>query len=109
MPKIIALQPNNQQLASLLRHQGYTVIDMYQAHSQRETVDAYLYTTYHPDAFTAYHSLSEPADIILGSTWETNHLPKTIMLNITNMQPEQILMKLNRRLEENHQHLESFT
>lgn len=109
MPKIIALQPLNQQLASLLRHQGYTVIDMYQAHRQRETVDAYLYTTYHPDAFTTYHSVAEPADIILGNAPEVNHLPNTIMLNITNMQPDQILMKLNRRLQERHQYLDSFT
>lgn len=109
MPKTIALQPFNQEVASLLRHQGYIVIDMYQAHRQRETVDAYLYTTYHPDAFTSYHSVAEPTDIILGNTEEVSQLPKTIMLNITNMQPEQILMKLNQRLQEKYQHLNAFT
>lgn len=109
MPKIIALQPNNQALASVLRDQGYTVIDMYQAHKQRKAVDAYLYTTYHPDVFTAYHNYAEPADITLGNTDELNSLPKTIMINITNMQPDQVLMKLNRRLQERHQHQNSFT
>ena len=109
MPKIVAIQPMNNELVDLLRHQGYIVIDMYQAHRQRENVDAYLYTTYHPDAFSTYHSVAEPADIILGNTEEVSPLPKTVMLNITNMQPEQILMKLNQRLQEKHQHRDSFT
>lgn len=102
MPKTIALQSISQPLLHLLQAQGYKVIDMYEAHHQRATVDAYLYTTYHPDAFISYHSLAQPADIILGDIGEISQLPTTIMLNITNLEPEQVLMKLERRLQESH-------
>lgn len=100
MPKTIALQSNNQTLINRLHEHGYKVIDMYEAHRQRAIVDAYLYTTYHPDAFTAYSSLAETSDIILGATSEMNQLPTTIMLNITHLEPEEVLLKLERRLQE---------
>lgn len=97
MPKIIALQTSSQTLVDLLQEQGYTVIDMYQAHQQRELVDAYLYTTYHPDALTTYHSVAEPMDSILDTKEEM--YPLTLMMNITNLPPEQVLITLKRRLQ----------
>ena len=100
MTKTIALQSNNQALVNILNEQGYKVIDMYEAHSQRAIVDAYLYTTYHPDAFTDYHNLADTTDIILGDPAEINQSVNTIMLNIANLEPEQILMTLERRLQE---------
>lgn len=98
MPKIIALQTSSQILVDLLEEQGYTVIDMYQAHQQRELVDAYLYTTYHPDALTTYHSVAEPMDSILDTKEEM--YPLTLMMNITNLPPEQVLITLKRRLQD---------
>lgn len=97
MPKTIALQASSQKLVDLLQEQGYTVIDMYQAHQQRELVDAYLYTTYHPDALTTYHSVAEPMDSILDTKEEM--YPLTLMMNITNLPPEQVLITLKRRLQ----------
>ena len=98
MTKTIALQSTNQALLNKLHEHGYQVIDMYDAHRQRAIVDAYLYTTYHPDAFTAYNSVAEPSDIILGDTTPINQSPTTIMLNITHLEPEEVLLKLERRL-----------
>lgn len=98
MTKTIALQSANQTLANILTEQGYHVIDMYDAHHQRAIVDAYLYSTYHPDAFTTYHSLADTSDNILDDTIENNEPSTTVMLNITNLQPEEVLMKLERRL-----------
>ena len=98
MPKIIALQSTDPTLRDLLHEQGYTVIDMYEAHRNRELVDAYLYTTYHPDALTAYHSVAEPTDIILENEGDITPLPSTLMLNISDLQPEQVLLTLKRRL-----------
>jgi hypothetical protein len=100
MPKTIALQANSQELADLLKQQGYTVMDMYQAHQQRELVDAYLYTTYHPDALTTYYSVSVPMDSILDTAEEMYSFPDTLMMNITNLPPEQVLITLKRRLQE---------
>ncbi|MBP2628117.1 MAG: hypothetical protein H6Q68_2828 [Firmicutes bacterium] len=100
MPKTIALQSTNQTLINRLHEHGYKVIDMYEAHRQRAIVDAYLYTTYHPDAFTTYNSLAETSDIILGDTAPINQPSTTIMLNITHLQPEEVLLKLERRLQE---------
>lgn len=98
MNKVIALQSSSQDLASILTQQGYTVIDMYQAYQQREKIDAYLYTTYHPDALTAYHSTSYPEDSPLDTVEEKDYDPKTLMLNITDLASEQILIVLERRL-----------
>lgn len=99
MPKTIALQANNQKLVDLLQEEGYTVIDMYQAHQQRELVDAYLYTTYHPDALTTYHSVAEPMDSILDAQEEMYPLTSTPTMNISNLPPEQVLITLKRRLQ----------
>jgi len=99
MPKTIALQSTNQKLINLLQQQGYTVMDMYQAHRQRELVDAYLYTTYHPDALTSYYSSVEPWDNISATTEEIFQSPTTLMLNITNLPPKQVLATLERRLQ----------
>lgn len=98
MPKIIALQSTDPTLRALLHEQGYTVIDMYEAHRKRELVDAYLYTTYHPDALNSYHSVAEPTDIILENEGDIEPLPSTLMLNISDLQPEQVLLTLGRRL-----------
>jgi len=100
MPKIIALQSTNKALLNKLHEHGYKVVDMYEAHRQRALVDAYLYTTYHPDAFTVYNSLDETSDIILGDTASISQPHNTIMLNITHLQPEEVLLKLERRLQE---------
>ena len=102
MTKIIALQSNNPALLHKLQEHGYKVMDMYEAHHQRTIVDAYLYTTYHPDVFTTYNSLAEASDIILVDTVEINQLPTTIMLNITHLEPEEVLLKLERRLQKKH-------
>lgn len=99
MTKTIALQSNNQALLHRLHEQGYKVIDMYEAHQQRAIVDAYLYTTYHPDAFTAYNSVVDGTDSMLDDTPPSNHSTNTIMLNITNLEPDQILTTLERRLQ----------
>lgn len=98
MPKTIALQSADQNLVDLLQQQGYIVMDMYQAHRQRELIDAYLYTTYHPDALTNYHSTTEPWDSVSASSEEVSRSPATLMLNIANLPPEQILLTLKRRL-----------
>jgi hypothetical protein len=98
MPKTIALQANSQELVDLLQQQGYTVVDMYQAHQQREAVDAYLYTTYHPDALTTYHSASDPLDSPLNITEEIDSYPATLMMNISGLPPEQVLIRLKHRL-----------
>jgi len=100
MTKTIALQSNDQTLLNRLHEQGYKVMDMYEAHHQRAIVDAYLYTTHHPDAFTTYNSVADSEDSILDDTPPINKSANTIMLNITNLEPEQILLTLERRLEE---------
>lgn len=100
MAKTIALQSTNQALLNKLLEEGYKVIDMYEAHRQRATVDAYLYTSYHPDAFNSYYSLAETSDIMLGDTAETSQPTATIMLNITNLHPEEIVLKLKQRLQQ---------
>ena len=97
MPKTIALQTANQKLVNLLQQQGYTVVDMYEAHHQREIVDAYLYSTYHPDALTTYFSAAESEDTPSDNTEEFSH-SSTLMLNITNLPASQILATLERRL-----------
>ncbi len=98
MDKTIALQGNNQELTLLLQQQGYTVIDMYQAHLQKEFVDAYLYTTYHPAALT-YHSVADSEDSMLDFEDQSTLYPATLMLNITNLTPKQILLTLERQLQ----------
>lgn len=101
MAKIIALQTADQLLLHTLREQGYIVIDMYEAHRKRAMVDVYLYTSYHPDAFTSYHSLAESPDMSLDDTADPTPSSTTIMLNITNLEPEQVLLILALRLQEN--------
>lgn len=100
MSKTIALQSANPKLLQMLLGQGYHVIDMYEAHRQRTFVDAYLYTRHHPDAFTSYDSVAEASDIMLGDTPEFSPPAATVMLNITNLQPEEVLLKLERRLSQ---------
>jgi hypothetical protein len=99
MPKTIALQSINQNLVNLLQQQGYTVMDMYQAHRQRELVDAYLYTTYHPDALTTYYSVAELCDRASANMEDSSPSLTTLILNITDLPPEQVLAALERRLQ----------
>lgn len=99
MAKIIALQGYNQEIADLLQKQGYIVIDMYQAHLQRNVVDAYLYTTYHPSALTAYYSVAQPENSMLDSEREPAPFASTLMLNITDLTHKQLLLTLDRQLE----------
>lgn len=101
MTKTIALQSTDQTLLDQLHQQGYKVMDMYEAHRQRAIVDAYLYTTYHPDVFTTtYNSSVDRSDNTQDDTLEINQSANTIMLNIANLEPEQILTTLERRLQE---------
>jgi len=95
MPKIIALQSSNQLLIDQLQKQGYQVMDLYEAHKQRAIIDIYLYTTYHPDAFTLYPSFAENSDIILSSATQSDEISTTIMLNITQLEPDEIIRKVN--------------
>jgi len=88
-----------EQIAQLLQERGYKVIDMYEASRPGAHVDAFLYTSYHPDIVTSFNNLTESADITLGGGHpdiESN--PSPIMLNVTGLRPEQALATLEYRI-----------
>jgi hypothetical protein len=94
--KIVALQGQSGQLAALLRHHGYQVVDIYTAQQQRLAIDAILYTSYHPDITNPYTASADIADISFGSYITSEHQP--LMLNITGQPAEQVINTLSQRL-----------
>ncbi|SDF64644.1 MBL fold metallo-hydrolase [Sporolituus thermophilus] len=97
MPKVVALQAHMGTLAELLRRKGYKVIDLYEAGRPGVKVDALLYTGYHPDITTTFNSLTETADITIGTCAGESH-PAPVRINITGLRPEAALAALEERL-----------
>jgi len=99
MPKTIALQSGMSEVASMLRDKGYQVIDIYEAKRPGAKVDAYLYTSYHPDAFNSSLGALEYADVMVGYTsMSYDHQTSPMMMNITGMSPQQTVSTLEQRL-----------
>lgn len=99
MPKTIALQSGMSEVASMLRDKGYHVVDIYEAKRPGSKVDAYLYTSYHPDAFNSSLGILEYADISVGYTSISyDHHTSPVMMNITGMSPQQAVSTLEHRL-----------
>ena len=107
MPKVIAMQAPRGALAKYLAEHGYKVVDLQTAYSPGVQIDAILRTGYHPDIFTSHSSLSEAADISLGSIRNdhSSH-PVPVNINITGMGPEEVLQLLQHRLHSGcHSHI----
>lgn len=99
MPKIIALQSGMSTIAAMLRAKGYQIIDMYEARRPGSKVDAYLYTSYHPDVFSSSIGVLEYADVSLGYTsMSYDHHTSPVMMNVTGMTAEQAVSTLEHRL-----------
>lgn len=101
MGKTVVIQGHKEGVARLLTAKGYKVVDPYEAHHHRMAVDAYLYTTYHPDAFTSYQNTADSPDSLSDGSTEAFGIPASFALNISSMSPEQVADILDRRL---HQH-----
>lgn len=92
MAKTIVLQGHKQELHQLLTAQGYHVLDPYEAHHRRHSVDAYLYSTYHPEAFTS--SLADLWEPLTEESSETYGIPACLAINIAHLTPAQVLKRL---------------
>jgi len=62
-------------------------------------IDAFLFTSNHPDILTSYNNLTN-ADNVSMDTGKPRQDPRvnTIMLNVTNLSAEQVLQELETRL-----------
>jgi hypothetical protein len=99
MPKTVALQSSMHSIAQLLREKGYKVVDMYEAKRPGTKVDAYLYTSYHPDILNSYDNFVEDADISIGFiSLDHDHRISPLMLNVTGLTAEQAVSTLEHRL-----------
>lgn len=99
MSKTIALAHYNDKLANELSAHGFRVVDNSHLVRPGQAVDAYLYTSYHPDTDTLTGTQAEHADITVGNYHYTvtDH-PSTMQLNITGLTTNQIADKLRHRL-----------
>ncbi|MCX7780550.1 MAG: YkuS family protein [Negativicutes bacterium] len=105
MPKTIALQSRMHNIAEILRIRGYMVVDMYAAKRPGAKIDAYLYTSYHPDIFTGYTNTAEAADITMGyASMDFDHRTSPLMLNVTGLTAEQAVNMLEHRLAHKERH-----
>jgi 6-phosphogluconate dehydrogenase len=99
MPKVVALQMPATNLAAFLTQRGYKVIEFNQLSRSRTQVDAVLYTHYRPEeTISTYMSYTDNSDPI------TDDFPSAIMLNITGLQPDQVLNELDKRLRHRQYH-----
>lgn len=90
----IALASYNDKLATELAALGFRVVDGSYMSRPGQAADAYLYTSYRPDA-DCWFSAHEHGDICLGNYhYSTTSHPATISLNITGLTAEQIALKL---------------
>jgi ABC-type molybdate transport system ATPase subunit len=86
-------------ITKLLEKQGYHVVDMQEASKPGLKVDAFLFTSNHPDIVTSYNNLSNAADVSLAlETPQQDSSVNTIMLNITGMSPQEAVQELEHRL-----------
>ncbi len=98
MPKTVALQSRMEHIANILKAKGYNVIDMYEASRPGIQVDAFLYTSNHPDILTSYNNLTETADISLGIGEPEADSLATVMLNVTGLSASQAVAVLEHKL-----------
>lgn len=105
MSKIIALQSGMSTIAAMLRGKGYQVVDMYEARRPGAKIDAYLYTSYHPDAFNSSIGLLDCADISVGyASISYDHHTSPMMMNVTGLTAEQAVSTLEHRLGHKEHH-----
>lgn len=98
MPRVIALHAPAGQLAKMLIARGYRVIDFAEASRPGVQVDALLCTGYQPERLSASNSLSEFADITIGTGSILSSHPVPLTINITGLRPEQAINILEQRL-----------
>ena len=97
MPKTVALQSRMEHIAALLQARGYTVIDMYEASRPGTRVDAFLFTSNHPDILTSYNNLTSASDITIGNTAPSDDELSTVMVNVTGLSPDEALAILEQK------------
>ncbi|WP_371375140.1 hypothetical protein [Sporomusa aerivorans] len=99
MPKTIALAKPNSKLASELAAHGFRVLDGVYQSSTGQAADIYLYTSYRPTTEACLTAHTEYADISIGHYhYTTTDHPATIMLNITGLNPSQIIDRVQHEL-----------
>lgn len=105
MPKILALQHPAAGLAATLAAKGYRTVSLQEAVRFRTHVDAVLYVARRPETGPAFQSALEAADISVGHDpggLPGDAMPGAIMLNITGLQPEQVVAEVEQRLQHRH-------
>lgn len=92
MPKTIAIADPNSRLAAELAAHGFRVVDGASQARPGQAADVCLYTSYRPTTEACLTAHSEQADISIGHYHYTiaDH-PATIMLNITGLNPRQVI------------------
>lgn len=98
MDKVIAVQSSLEDVSRLLKQKGYQIIDVYQASKPGYKVDAFLYTSSHPDIVTSYNSLTETDKVAFNTGVPQLNETSIIMLNVTGLLPEEVLSLLEERL-----------
>lgn len=100
MSKTIALANPNSRLAGELTTRGFRVVDGANPAIPGQAADVYLYTCYRPTTEACLTAHSEQADISIGHYhYTTADHPDTIMLNITGLNPGQVIDRIQHELE----------
>jgi len=84
-------------VARVLCSRGYKVVSMYEASNPDTQVNAFLYTSYHPDIDTSFNNLSETDNIVFNQSLPHEE-SSVIMLNVTGLGPEEAVDILEERL-----------
>ncbi len=99
MPKTIVLATPCARLTDELTAHGFRVVDGTYHSQPGKAADAYLYTSYRPDTADLLSAHPEHADISIGNYhYTTEDHPATIMLNITGLNPGQVIDTLRHGL-----------
>ena len=99
MNRTIALQSEMDDIAAVLKKRGFHVVDMLQASKPGLHIDAFLFTSNHPDIVTSFNSYEAAGNISLRdespSRPSGNHF---VMLNVTGMTASDAVDELEKRL-----------
>ncbi|HWR43548.1 hypothetical protein [Sporomusa sp.] len=99
MPKTVVLAHHNQKLVNELTAHGFQVVDSATHAKPGQAADAYLYASYRPDTDACLATHPDHADISIGNYhYTTIDHPATITLNITGLNPGQIVDTLRHQL-----------
>lgn len=98
MAKIVAVQSELDDIAGELRRNGYTVINIYEASNPDTKVDAFLFTSNHPDIVTSFNNLTETDNISFKDEAPQSGT-SAVLLNVTGLDPSHVVEILKQRLK----------